>query len=482
MRDYPTLSHHGATRGVTGSCHQLHLTPETSLLIDCGLEQGPDAPDNPTTQPLGFPITGIQALIITHVHLDHVGRIPALLAAGFRGPILCSEPSAKLLPLVLEDAYRLTISTNPAQVQRFIDFLNQHIVPIPFETWHPLTDHQDPTCRIRLQRAGHLLGSAYVECDMQYPGRPDTDRVVFSGDLGASGNPLLRPVQPPERADILVLESTYGDRLHGDRSDRQQRLEAVIDRALADHGTILIPAFSLGRTQELLYEIEDILHRKALLQDGEGRANDDPLQAIDWTQLPVILDSPLAQRITQTYRDLHEYWNAEAQARLGEGRKPLGFRQLINVEKHGQHQQVVNYLKSTGRPAIVIAGNGMCSGGRIVNYLKAMLGDPRHEVVFVGYQAKGTPGAVIQACEGVQGFVQVDLDGEMYEVRAKVVRLRGYSGHADQEGLVRFALRGEVPAKGVILVHGDRGAKLALRETLRQRGQNIGSRLEVFIS
>lgn len=468
MHHYPTLTHHGATHGVTGSCHQLHLTPQTSLLIDCGLEQGPEAPTNPTTDPLGFPTTGIQALVITHVHLDHVGRIPALLAAGFRGPIICSEPSAKLLPLVLEDAYRLSISNDPTQVQRFIDFLNQHIVPVPFETWHPLANHQSPTCRIRLQRAGHLLGSAYVECDMQYPGRPDTDRVVFSGDLGASGNPLLRPVQPPERADILVLESTYGDRLHGDRSDRQQRLEAVIDRALADHGTILIPAFSLGRTQELLYEIEDILHRKALLQNEEGRATDDPLQAIDWSQLPVILDSPLAQRITQAYRDLHEYWNTEAQARLGEGRKPLGFRQLINVEKHGQHQQVVNYLKSTGRPAIVIAGNGMCSGGRIVNYLKAMLGDPRHEVVFVGHQVKGTPGAVIQASQGASGFVSIDLDAHVYEIRAKVITLSGYSGHADQDGLLRFVTKmAQWPAR-IQLVHGEAPAKQVLTDKLRQ--------------
>lgn len=468
MHHYPTLTHHGATQGVTGSCHQLHLTPQASLLIDCGLEQGTDAPIDANTQPLGFDTTGIQALIITHVHLDHVGRIPALLAAGYRGPIICSEPSAKLLPLVLEDAYRLSITNDPTQVERFIALLNHHIHPIPFETWHPLTDHQNPTCRIRLQRAGHLLGSAYVECDMQYPGRPDTDRVVFSGDLGASGNPLLRPVQPPERADILVLESTYGDRLHGDRSDRQQRLEAVIDRALADHGTILIPAFSLGRTQELLYEIEGILHRKALLQSEEGRAPDDPLQAIDWSQLPVILDSPLAQRITQAYRDLHEYWNAEAQARLGEGRKPLGFRQLIKVEKHGQHQQVVNYLKSTGRPAIVIAGNGMCSGGRIVNYLKAMLGDPRHEVVFVGYQAKGTPGAVIQASEGASGFVNIDLDAHVYEIRAKVITLNGYSGHADQDGLLRFVTEmAQWPAR-IQLVHGEAPAKRVLADKLKQ--------------
>lgn len=402
---FPALSHHGGARGVTGSCHQLHLDNALSLLIDCGLEQGVDARPGAEHASISFDIEGIQALVVTHVHLDHVGRIPALLAAGFRGPILCSEPSAKLLPLVLEDAYKLSISADPVQVERYLALLQRLIVALPFEQWHAVVEDEGVTCSIRLQRAGHLLGSAYVECDVRYPGVEPGSRVVFSGDLGAPCNPLLRAVQPPERADILVMESTYGDRLHIDRSNRQQRLEAVIDRALADKGTILIPAFSLGRTQELLYEIEDILHRKALLSEPCSDPGDDPLASFDWAKLPVILDSPLAQRITKAYSELHEFWNCEARQRLEEGRAPLGFGQLVSVQTHDQHQRVVNHLKSTGRPAIVIAGNGMCSGGRIVNYLKAMLGDRRHEVVFVGYQAKGTPGAVIQASEGAEGFV-----------------------------------------------------------------------------
>lgn len=460
--EYPVLSHHGGTRGVTGSCHQLHLDPSTSLLVDCGLEQGAEAAPGAETASLGFDVQGIEALVVTHVHLDHVGRIPTLLAAGYRGPILCSEPSARLLPLVLEDAYSLNVSSEPVQVARYLDFVRGLIVPLPFEHWHTLVERPGLACRIRLQRAGHLLGSAYVECDMQH-GQANS-RYVFSGDLGACGNPLLRPLQPPERADVLVLESTYGDRLHAHAGDRRQRLEAAIDRALADKGTILIPAFSLGRTQELLYELEDILHRKALLGSAGPGPDGDPL---DWSQLPIILDSPLAQRITRVYRDLHDYWNAEAKARLAEGRDPLGFSQLISVDTHARHQQVVNYLKSTGRPAIVIAGNGMCSGGRIVNYLKAMLGDPRHEVVFVGYQAKGTPGAVIQASEGAQGFVQIDLDGQMYEICAKVVTVGGFSGHADQAGLVNF-VQGMWESPGtIVLVHGEQRAKVALKQALQ---------------
>ncbi|MBO9552025.1 MBL fold metallo-hydrolase [Pseudomonas sp.] len=479
--EFPALSHHGGTRSVTGSCHQLHLSPSTSLLIDCGLEQGGEASAGVGLAPIGFDIAGIQALVITHVHMDHVGRIPALLAAGFRGPILCSGPSARLLPLVLEDAYKLGISADPVQLDRYLALLQRLIVPLPFEQWHCVVEQGNVTCSIRLQRAGHLLGSAYVECDVRVEADEASSRIVFSGDLGAPGNPLLRPVRSPERADILVLESTYGDRLHAGRGGRQQRLEAVIDRALVDNGTVLIPAFSLGRTQELLYEIEDILHRKSLVSEGCQGLGDDPLEAIDWSRLPIILDSPLAQRITQAYLELHEYWNYEARQRLSEGRAPLGFAQLVCVDAHAKHQKVVNYLKSTGRPAIVIAGNGMCSGGRIVNYLKAMLGDPRHEVVFVGYQAKGTPGAVIQASEGVQGFVQIDLDGRMREVRAKVMSLDGYSAHADQNGLVAFAAAmASVPAE-VRLVHGDVSAKKMLRRALEQAFARKGERVRMLI-
>lgn len=473
--EFPVLSHHGGTRGVTGSCHQLHLDHGVSLLIDCGLEQGADASPGAESAPLGFDVGSVQALILTHVHIDHVGRIPALLAAGYRGPILCSEPSAKLLPLVLEDAYRLSISREPVHVAHYLDILDELIISVPFGHWHDVAVRAGVECRIRLQRAGHLLGSAYVECDVRLV--EGDSRWVFSGDLGSGRNPMLRPVQPPERADVLVLESTYGDRLHPQRSNRRRQLEAAIDHALADRGTLLIPAFSLGRTQELLYEIEDILHHKSLLSDTAASARD----GLDWSQLPVILDSPLAQRITSAYRELHDYWSAEARGRVGEGRNPLGFDQLVTVDTHARHQQVVNYLKSTRRPAIVLAGNGMCSGGRIVNYLKAMLEDPRHEVLFVGYQAKGTPGAAIQASEDKQGLVQIDLDGQGYEIRAKVMTVEGYSGHADQAGLVRFASQGAQPASHVVLVHGEQAAKKTLGKAIEAQFKQQGYTVTVSV-
>lgn len=267
-----------------------------------------------------------------------------------------------MLPLVLKDAYRLAISSESVEVARYLEFVQQRIVALPFDRWQVLIEDSALRRAVRLRRAGHLLGSANVECDVAYPdGRA---RVVFSGDLGAPDNPLLRPVEPSERADVLVLESTYGGRTHPDRSNRRQQLEQAIDRALVGRGTILILAFSLGRTKDLLCEIEEILHGKALLSEPAFKVRGD---FPEWSRLPIILDSPLARCVTDVYRELHQYWRQAAKDRMSQGHDPPSFRQLISIDTHARHQQVVNYLKSVGRPAIVIAGNGMCFGGRIVN-------------------------------------------------------------------------------------------------------------------
>ncbi len=480
--DYPHITHHGAQNGVTGSCHQLHISQHSSVLIDCGLFQGADS------SPLGaradhqlieFPLDGIRALIVTHVHADHVGRIPYLLAAGFEGPILCSEPSAKLLPIVLEDAFKLTFSRDQKQVERYLTQVQERIIALPYDHWFTLQSDEGLEAEVRLQRAAHMLGSAYVEIDIQYsPGEAST-RVVFSGDLGAPGAPILKPCVPPKRADILVLESTYGDRLHEDRSTRRQRLEQVIEHALANNGTVLIPAFSVGRTQELLYELEDIIHSKKLdaaaspespVGAGHARENTEitanATAEPDWPSLPIILDSPLASRFTQAYRELKDHWNDEAQARLQSGRRPLAFDQLITVDSHADHQKILNHLVSSARPAIVIAGNGMCSSGRIVNYLKAMLGDPRHDVLFVGYQARGTPGHAIQRFGPRNGYVE--FDGQRYNIRAAVHSIGGYSAHADQAGLVGFVTAMEQWPEEIRLVHGEAKGKLALATEIQK--------------
>ncbi|KAE8245085.1 hypothetical protein A4X13_0g6092, partial [Tilletia indica] len=261
------------------------------------------------------------------------------------------------------------------------------------------------------------------------------------------------------------------NRLHEDRRSRRARLEKVLEHALSNQGTVLIPAFSIGRTQELLYELEDIIHRRAQKEAAKAqpsalKPNTSKATALDWTNLPIILDSPLASRFTAVYRELDRFWDAEARARLAKGRNPLAFRNLLTVDSHQAHLAMVNRLSQTAQPAIVIAGNGMCSSGRIVNYLKAMLSDERHDVLFVGYQADGTAGRQIQRFGSRNGYVE--FDGQRYDIRAQVHTIGGYSAHADQKGLVSFVTRMRHWPSEVRIVHGDFEAKAKLSEALRE--------------
>ena len=433
------------------------------ILIDCGLFQGAEtSPDGAGANQLeiGFALDKVRALIVTHVHIDHVGRIPYLLAAGYTGPIYCSEASALLLPLVLEDALKVGFTRNQALIQRVLGVLRQRIVPLPYKQWQTVIAGV-PGLRVRLSPAGHILGSAYVEMDAQLaPGQKQ--RVVFSGDLGAPYTPLLPAPKAPMAADVVVLESTYGDRNHEPRRLRRQRLQALCEHAFGNRGTVLVPAFSIGRTQELLYELEEIIHRHRQRPAAPGLA---------WGDVDVIVDSPLAADFTAGYAQLKSHWDKEARRKLAAGRHPLAFEQLTTVADHAAHLRMVEALARSARPAIVIAASGMCSGGRIVNYLKAMLGDARHDVLFCGYQAAGTPGRDIQTYGPRGGWVE--LDGQRFDIRAGVHTLGGFSAHADQSGLLNFIGRMHTKPKQVRLVHGDDEAKRTLAALLRQRHPGV---------
>lgn len=465
---YPDIEHHGAMDGVTGSCHQLHMDASHSLLIDCGLFQGNEASASGRAgagqAAIEFSLATIQALVVTHVHIDHVGRIPYLLAAGFKGPIYCSEPSAKLLPIVLEDAFKLGFSRDQNDIERYLRLVEQRLRPLPYQQWLTLQETSQLVARIRLQRAGHVLGSAYVEIDLTYPATGENIRVVFSGDLGAPHAPLLMPPESPERADILVLESTYGDRLHEDRASRRQRLEAVIEHALQD-STVLIPAFRIGRTRELLDEQEENIHSKtqvsanppshvlnerradgrtdprtpharSSLSSGEKRARASGISRnmavqleTSWPKWPVIFDSPLATRFTAAYRSLKPSWNQDARQRVEAGNDPVASENLIMIDSDADHIAVLNHPVQTARPAIAIACNGMCSGGHIVRGTGTMCS-------FVGYQAKRTSGYAIRQFGPKGGYV--DIRGIRFDIRTKVTSVGGYSAHAGQRGLVEF--------------------------------------------
>ncbi len=502
---YPHIDHHGAQHRVTGSCHQLHMDADCSLLVDCGLFQGnetsADGRGGAGQQNVESSLVTFKALIVTHVHIDHVGRISYLLAAGYKGPIFGSAPSAKLLPIVLEDAFQLGCSRDSKEIARYLKLVEQRLHPLPNDQWLVLLEASQLCARIRLQRASDLLGSPYVTIELTYSVTGENKRVVFSGNLCAPHAPLLIPPKSPERADILVLESTYGDRLHEDRASRRQRLDVVIEHDLLDLGTALIPAFSIGRTQGLLYDLEEIIHCKLqahinkpplnvdeggseFANNGSTPHSQSPLPSgerarvrsnnygseyrleTNWPQLPIIPDSPLATRFTEAYRGLQSYWNQEARERVEGGRNPLAFENLIKIDSHANHIGVLNHLTQTARPAIVIAGNGMCSGGRIANYLKAMLHDPRHDVLFVGYQAQGTPGYAIQQHGPKGGYVY--LDDERFDIRAGISSIGGYSAHADQNGLVDFVTGIQQWPTEIRVVHGEQRAKEALAKALKQ--------------
>lgn len=445
------IVHHGAHQGVTGSCHEFFFDDLNSLLIDCGLFQGAELSaefEQSGEQAIEFSLEAVRGLVLTHCHIDHCGRLPWLFMAGFRGPIYCTEATALLLPLVIEDAMKVGMGAGPEAVSAMLRLLHQHLVPLGYDDWFALDDAGFAGARMRLREAGHILGAAYVEFDLA-----TGERVVFSGDIGCKGTPLLPDPTPLERADLLVLESTYGDRLHESRADRQERLRAVVERALDNSGTVLVPAFSIGRTQELLYELEDLIHRYG--------ASDER-----WGKMTVILDSPLASRYTDMYRRLKPLWDAQSRGRLADDRHPLNFERLYVVESHADHERIVEYLQASGDPCIVLAASGMCTGGRIVNYLQALLGDERTDVVFVGYQAAGTPGRDIQRYGPEGGYVE--LEGRRYDIRAGVHTLGGYSAHADQDELVAFVASAAGGVGSVRLVHGDAGAKAALGARLRR--------------
>ncbi|MCG6967093.1 MAG: MBL fold metallo-hydrolase [Chromatiaceae bacterium] len=452
------ILHHGAVGGVTGSCHELRVGDRDAILIDCGLFQGAENSGrgaNAASLAIEFPIRDVRALIVTHVHIDHVGRIPYLLAAGFRGPIYCSPPSAKLLALVLEDALKIGVTRDRALIERVMAGLRRMIRPVPFGQWQAIDVQGSTPLAVQFRRAGHILGSAWVDC--RCGEGADAQHVIFSGDLGDADTPLLYPPDQPDGCDVLVMESTYGDRNHEGRAQRQQALQDVIRHALQDRGTVLIPAFSIGRTQELLYELEDILHRN---QGGEAS------EGLAWDQVEIVLDSPMAATFTELYRELRPFWDEEARERVAAGRHPLNFEQLTTVDSHDDHLRVVRYLAETGRPVVVLAAGGMCAGGRVVNYLKAMLGDPKNDILFVGYQAQGTPGRDIQQYGPRGGYV--DLDGERFDIRARVHTISGYSAHADQAGLIEF-VRNMTRRPGQIrLIHGDPRASETLAGLLRE--------------
>ncbi|MGR5556915.1 MBL fold metallo-hydrolase RNA specificity domain-containing protein [Vibrio fortis] len=442
--------HHGGKHTVTGSCHELRVEDQ-AILIDCGLFQGAD------TRPLEveFKTQHLNALLLTHSHIDHIGRIPWLLATGFNQPIICTKATAAIAPLMIEDGLKLQ-GFSHRQRKQILKRIHSLIQPQAYHQWFPIPrapnhnkqkDHGRPsTLYARFQPAGHILGSAYIEVKL-----PNEEVVVFSGDLGPSNTPLLPDPVSPERADYLFIESTYGASNHSNIAERAETLNRIIDHSLEDGGAILIPAFSVGRTQELLFDIEQMIKQRSLSR-----------------QLPIILDSPMAHKITRSYRQFKELWGEEAKQRLSAHRNPLAFEQCITIDDHRAHKKLVNRLKSTAEPAIVIAASGMCQGGRIMNYLSALLPDQRTDVILAGYQAHGTLGRALQ-----QGEMSVEIDQAHISVNAHIHTMSGYSAHAGQNDLMRFIEGITPPPKSIHLIHGEPKTQSTFTKILKGRGYSV---------
>ncbi|MBF0232169.1 MAG: MBL fold metallo-hydrolase [Desulfamplus sp.] len=417
----PVVIHLGAVDCVTGSCHLIQTHPGfptgLNILVDCGRAYGHD-PERPFKE---FPVQPdkIDYLFLTHAHIDHIGRVPDLIDAGFKGEIICTHATKALLIPMLHDALSFT-NKSTKQVHRLEQVIDD--LSWGFELHEEFSLKKGIT--FKLGNAGHILGSCFIR--FCFPlGRASSYTVIFSGDLGCTDTPILSDPDSPETCDLLVLESTYGDRNHIGRKHRVAMLKQLLDKCLADKGIVYIPAFALGRTQELIYEIDRIQ-----------------------SKVPVFIDSPLGLEITKIYSELEEFWDQEAKDLKANGDHPLDFKNLYSVTTYREHQQL---LDMSG-PAIIIAGSGMCTGGRIVDHLEHGLENPRNDIFFVGYQAKGTPGRRIIE--------------KKVPVKAGIHSLSGYSAHADQNMLVNWVKSMPQPPKEIRLVHGEPDAKKALAKAL----------------
>lgn len=423
------ITHLGAKDCITGSCHLIETDPGSvasiNILVDCGRAQGDD-PELPFDQ---FPVPpeAIQYLFLTHAHIDHIGRVPELIDAGFRGEIICTHATKALLLPMLRDAMSFSREQRGKHDKETLENLIDEL-SWGFELHKTCTLKQGIT--FKLGNAGHILGSCFIL--FTFPDQQGNPyRVIFSGDLGCTDTPILPDPDPPESCDLLILESTYGDRTHPSRKNRIETLRNLLHKALADKGIVYIPAFALGRTQELLYELDRI-----------------------GLNVPVFVDSPLGLEITEIYSRLEAYWDAESRDLKKHGDHPFDFKGLYAVRKYHDHKK----LLTISGPAVIIAGSGMCTGGRIVDHLEQGLNDPANDIVFVGYQAKGTPGRKM-------------IDGKI-PVKATIHTLAAYSAHADQQMLVNWVRSMPEPPGEIRLVHGDDDARKVLAKGLGLRTED----------
>lgn len=446
------LSFHGADRGVTGSCHLVECAGRR-ILVDCGLYQGGREMDEENAEPFGFDAGGIDFVLLTHAHLDHCGRLPLLVQRGFHGEIVTTAATRELARLVLLDAGHLqeeearyksrrsrhgTRSNAESPLYSLLDAFNSlEYFGRTAVYGQPL--QLAPGIRVTYFDAGHILGSASILLELEEAGR--RRRALFSGDLGNAGRPILRPPATPPRADVVIMETTYGDRLHKPLPPSVEELQQVVSETFKRGGNIIIPTFALERAQEILYFLREGTESGRLPQG-----------------MQVFLDSPMAISATKIFERHPECYSGEAKELFREGHDPFLLPGL-----HFTHETAdsiaINRISSG---AVIMAGSGMCTGGRVRHHLKNNLGRADCSVVFVGYAATGTLARRI-----IDGADRVSIFGEEIPVRAQIHTINGFSAHADQAELLAWYDRlGEI--ERTFLVHGE-------EETMRHFGVRLGS-------
>lgn len=448
----------GASIGVTGSCH-LITTDKHKLLLDCGQFQGGKAVEKMNEEPFPFDPAQIEWVILSHAHIDHCGRLPLLVKRGFKGQIYCTDATADLLEVMLKDsAY---IHEKDAQWQ---SKKNARTGKPPVEPLYTIDDAEDalklvrpvlydqlielaPEIRIVFNDAGHILGSAITE--LWITEGENTSKIVFSGDLGVTNRPILRDPVKIKKADYVIMETTYGNRLHPANATSIDELIHITLATVKRGGSVIIPSFAVGRTQELIYQFNMFYEQHPEYQSQLENVN-------------VYIDSPMATTATEVFKRNAQVFDEKTKEYILSGDNPLDFKNL-KFTRNTADSMMLNEDKS---PKIIISASGMCEAGRIRHHLKHNLWDSRNSIVFVGYQAEGTLGRML-----IEGAKEVKLFGETISVKAEIHNLEGFSGHADQKGLMDWLSGFRQEPEQIFLVHGELESK---KDFARLVGDELG--------
>jgi metallo-beta-lactamase family protein len=433
------LHFYGGTRTVTGANFLLEDS-ETFILVDCGLTQGqrfkPD--QDPNREPFPFNPHDIDFLFVTHSHIDHIGRIPKLVKEGFSGRIISTGPTREIAAAMLDDA--AGIVADEARRYKVPPLYEKRDVEATMSLWETLDYHAELKLNddftVLLKDAGHILGSAMI-C---LTDRNTFKKIVFTGDLGNTPTPLMRNTEDITDANYLIMESVYGDRNHEAKDDRRAKLKEVLMTIINRKGTLLIPVFSLEKTQVLLHEMNNFI------ESGEIPS------------VPVFFDSPLGIRLTDIYAKQFQNFNDKVQARILSGDDIFDFPKLIRTFSKLESEQI----RKTNGPKIIIASSGMSSGGRILDHEKEYLPDPKNAILFIGFQSLGTVGRSIE-----EGLKEVRIDGETVPVKAQIFTVSGYSSHKGSDDLVEFVSKSANTLKMVFTVMGEPKSTMFLAQRLK---------------